>query len=911
MRIFTQRLNKRFLLAAVAVLAVMLFAFGAHAQTATRALDTGLQFGAQIGLGNQDIRITIAKIIRIILGFLGIIVVGLTMYAGFLWMTAKGNEEQIDKAKGYLKNTIIGLVIILSSFAIVSFIISRLLLATGNGAGGNGGNGGNGGSGGLNGLGNGIIKSVYPEPFQKVAPNTSIIVTFREPIRASTICVTVSGDKCAPGSKMDLGSVKIFRTAVGDGRDNVKDVIVSSIDNKTFVFKPEASNYLGVPNEFLDYTVNLTRSILKANGDRAFPGTDFRWTFQAGGELDFRPPQIVAVAKGGIFPPTDDEADTVSGSQPAVAAKGSVTVNSLPLTALAAGATLERKVPSGADVNDLSTAVEGTNVCETQTIDFSIIPAGNALQARVAYSKHVPASADLPIVNSRLVLAPCGLTIVFRQLPAVGNAWRLSVVRAQQADTLTAGPKTYRFVSGAATGNQISVGGTQNQTAANIAAAINNDENVNPEVTASANKQIVTITAKVAGAAGSNIELAAASQSLTIGAMSGGSDRSVTFSVKHKRDQPKNTVIQINFNEAINPLAISGKSTDVADKLRVINAEKPGAGNGAECAKDSDCRSYKCSQQTPGGSCQGDQLAGSFVVSNQYKTVEFISDIKCGVNGCGENIYCLPANAQLRIDANAATLKRCESDADCGSPFSVCSNNVCRDNARKKNLPTASQFDGIVDAAENSLDGNRNEDAQGKASTYDENRTATDNAGKGDNYTWSFWTNDKLDLIPPRLTTPSVANNATGVGLSGLFKVPFSKLMLSASLSTGTVVVNNGLKDITHKLINIWSLSSTPIGYWITKEDAESGPADGQPDYSIAVVNHGIFTDSTAYRSQIGSGVKDIYQNCFKPSASIACGATADAPSCCRRSTPPYDLIPTNATLTADGNCPPNLPGNL
>jgi len=43
--------------------------------------------------------------------------------------------------------------------------------------------------------------------------------------------------------------------------------------------------------------------------------------------------------------------------------------------------------------------------------------------------------------------------------------------------------------------------------------------------------------------------------------------------------------------------------------------------------------------------------------------------------------------------------------------------------------------------------------------------------------------------------------------------------------------------------------------------------ADGIVDISNAFIKHSKFYESTSYRSQVGSGVKDIYQNCFKPSA--------------------------------------------
>ena len=81
----------------------------------------------------QDIRITIARIINVILGLLGIIFVVLTIVAGFQYMTAAGHEEKAKKALGLIKNAVIGLVIILMSWMITRFTIRQLGRAT-NGA---------------------------------------------------------------------------------------------------------------------------------------------------------------------------------------------------------------------------------------------------------------------------------------------------------------------------------------------------------------------------------------------------------------------------------------------------------------------------------------------------------------------------------------------------------------------------------------------------------------------------------------------------------------------------------------------------------------------------------------------------------------------------------------------------------
>jgi hypothetical protein len=99
--------------------------------TLAASLDVGMNYAAGIGLGNSDPRIIIANIIRIVLGFLGIIALVLIIYAGWLWMTAGGESDKIDKAKKILIGAVIGMIISLSAFAIASFILSRLMEATG------------------------------------------------------------------------------------------------------------------------------------------------------------------------------------------------------------------------------------------------------------------------------------------------------------------------------------------------------------------------------------------------------------------------------------------------------------------------------------------------------------------------------------------------------------------------------------------------------------------------------------------------------------------------------------------------------------------------------------------------------------------------------------------------------------
>ena len=95
------------------------------------ALDLGMGYGTNLGLGEADPRVIAVNIVRIALTFIGIIAVCIIIYAGFLWMTAAGSPEKIDKAKKTLIGAIIGLIIILSAWAIVTFIINQMSFVTG------------------------------------------------------------------------------------------------------------------------------------------------------------------------------------------------------------------------------------------------------------------------------------------------------------------------------------------------------------------------------------------------------------------------------------------------------------------------------------------------------------------------------------------------------------------------------------------------------------------------------------------------------------------------------------------------------------------------------------------------------------------------------------------------------------
>jgi hypothetical protein len=66
------------------------------------------------------------------LGLLGIVATVLIIYAGFLWMTAGGDDSKAETARKIIFSAVIGLAIILMAFAITKFVSLSLFKATTN-----------------------------------------------------------------------------------------------------------------------------------------------------------------------------------------------------------------------------------------------------------------------------------------------------------------------------------------------------------------------------------------------------------------------------------------------------------------------------------------------------------------------------------------------------------------------------------------------------------------------------------------------------------------------------------------------------------------------------------------------------------------------------------------------------------
>lgn len=83
----------------------------------------------KVGFGSETptpLPLLIGRIVQQVIALLGVIFLVLVVYGGYLWMTARGNDQQIEKAKDTIKAGVIGMAIMLGSYAISTYVVAKL-----------------------------------------------------------------------------------------------------------------------------------------------------------------------------------------------------------------------------------------------------------------------------------------------------------------------------------------------------------------------------------------------------------------------------------------------------------------------------------------------------------------------------------------------------------------------------------------------------------------------------------------------------------------------------------------------------------------------------------------------------------------------------------------------------------------
>lgn len=75
------------------------------------------------GLTSKPLADILIDLLNVALGFVTIASLGFLIYGGYYWMTSGGEEKRVETAKQIIKTSIIGLTVILISWAIITFIV--------------------------------------------------------------------------------------------------------------------------------------------------------------------------------------------------------------------------------------------------------------------------------------------------------------------------------------------------------------------------------------------------------------------------------------------------------------------------------------------------------------------------------------------------------------------------------------------------------------------------------------------------------------------------------------------------------------------------------------------------------------------------------------------------------------------
>jgi hypothetical protein len=303
------------------------------------------------------------------------------------------------------------------------------------------------------------------------------------------------------------------------------------------------------------------------------------------------------------------------------------------------------------------------------------------------------------------------------------------------------------------------------------------------------------------------------------------------------REAFRNSIIKITFDEPIDPTVVQGLSgTEPDTSFNNIIFDDP---------------------------IGGVDIRGEWKISNGYRTVEFVSEDACGLNSCGEPMYCLPVQCD---DA---------ADIDCVAPYEILIRTAVRARQDLIHSFESIPFSGVMDMSGNALDGNADGNPDGKPTVgnpkiitpADEN---TSGERVPDNYVWNFSVKNDIDREPPYIEDVLPRLDEEDVIGDAEVKLIFNKIMWSRTLS--------GVSLVEYPVVApFWSVPRS--------EDGEN-----KTELRVLHREFGPNDKDVYYFSAVSSTVRSATQNCLYPGRG-----------------PLYNAIPPNGitpacSVDADGN---------
>lgn len=834
-------------------------------QVAVAADDATALWGDQAVASTASGASLASKTLKIFSAIVVVIVIAASIYAVVLWVTSDDNEEQIERAQNILKISAVVLVVLVFLYLIINFFIGRSRSGTPPGY--------SASSTPIDEIstdqslliGNCAMQSVFPELGQKgVQRNMPIMISFNGDANPATICDVNDGAKICNGNKLLTKNIRIFNLkdrAVCENSGSecpslVRDARVYSRDNRNFTIVP--NQFFGSDQENVKMAVRLSGAIERVNADTtrqgmfsACPLDYFTWQFEMSKSIDLVPP---SVKKNGVYPVPDAYLDEEIAISAQAVSKKLILADKLKIKANKPAKL--KKITAGPKAPEIIVEMDKHNSYDGKL--RLVVKNGNQFQLELLSAK------ESKIRTARLSNATVDFPgyLMIKTIDAVvpGNFWDLEVAAEVKADAITVNERVYSFAENVSAANQILYSEDRKELIANISETLDAAEGFNSWVDGAE----IFVVAENKDAA-IPLVIYSSTPSIKVASPREGVVTRKGTHIRDRIDKPRNIVIQISFTEPMNPFALSGSAQELAEFIRVKCLD-------GEACDVREAGFFKC----------GDSVCvdGEFQISNQATVVEFVSNTQCGVNACNEPIYCLPAESRLAVELRPAQLADCGSD-NCVSKgiYNVCGDKKhCQDRLGRPypgtNVSKTVSLNGLTDAAFNSLDGDRDGSADGPSEIYNENS----GLGAGDIFSWSFFIGKKMTIRPPMINSIFPSSSTTMAMSEKSIFVNFDSLMLSSSLRSGQIVSASDTK-LSYDLVSLESINNSIVGYWIMNYNINYNRyGNNDSSYTKMEIKHLPFKDRIKYFVSVGTGVKDIYQNCFKPSSSKYCFGD---PSCC------------------------------
>lgn len=129
---------KKYLLIVILLAGFVFYAIpsvvNAQGATASSSFEQQFQtFAKKSGIGEgtpNEPQVVIARLIKVMLGVVGIMFFAYSVYAGYLILSSAGDEQKVKKGKDTLRTGIIGIFVAMSAYSILSLVAGAALQST-------------------------------------------------------------------------------------------------------------------------------------------------------------------------------------------------------------------------------------------------------------------------------------------------------------------------------------------------------------------------------------------------------------------------------------------------------------------------------------------------------------------------------------------------------------------------------------------------------------------------------------------------------------------------------------------------------------------------------------------------------------------------------------------------------------